>query len=501
MAQRHQSVVTFKASQVTTFAIILTLVFAGVGLVMHPGAGYPWSEYFDAYLFRVIRFSIIQALLSAFLSIAIAIPFAVLLAAHPFRGQWIVKALLNLFFILPVLTIILGVVNAFSDWFNVFGLRGILIAHLYLNVPYAIRILWNRLSRQSETQLRVAQTLGIGLLQRTLWIQWPIILDTLRPVLVLIFLLCFSSFTVVLTLGGGPANSNLEVAIYQALKFDFDPRAGVLYAAFHALIAFSAMWLTSRRDSFSMDISSADQRRLAPIKPLPLAALVVLLIILAYPLLSLISAALMNQWQGSSRLVIALWTSFKIAVGSSLVATLLALLRALDEQPGRLRRMLDFGLLVLPIMVIATGLLLLALRLNIAFKITSWMIIWLNGLMALPLILGPLSSRIRSYRAYYQPLAQSLGMSGWHSLRCIYWPAVEHIIPWCFTFSIVLSIGDLGIAAMLGSAQFVTLPILIYQAMGSYQMVLASQLTVILLGICCVCLMLAEWLGEKNTHA
>jgi thiamine transport system permease protein len=41
-------------------------------------------------------------------------------------------------------------------------------------------------------------------------------------------MLCATSFTLVLVLGGGPAATTLEVAIYQALRFDFDPNRAVL---------------------------------------------------------------------------------------------------------------------------------------------------------------------------------------------------------------------------------------------------------------------------------
>jgi thiamine transport system permease protein len=41
-------------------------------------------------------------------------------------------------------------------------------------------------------------------------------------------MLCATSFTLVLVLGGGPAATTLEVAIYQALRFDFDPGRAVL---------------------------------------------------------------------------------------------------------------------------------------------------------------------------------------------------------------------------------------------------------------------------------
>src|SRR5258705_14009113 len=45
----------------------------------------------------------------------------------------------------------------------------------------------------------------------------------------LVFMLCFASFAITLTLGGGPRWASLEAAIYEALRFDFDPpRAAVL---------------------------------------------------------------------------------------------------------------------------------------------------------------------------------------------------------------------------------------------------------------------------------
>jgi len=139
-------------SRLATFIIVFTLALAGVGLYFHPGEGYPWVSYFDRWLIKIVQFSLLQAFLSALLSVFIAIPVAWLLSYRSFKGQWFIKGLLNLFFIMPVLTVILGVVSAYSDVINVFGLVGILIAHLYLKVPYAIRILWERLERISPQQ-------------------------------------------------------------------------------------------------------------------------------------------------------------------------------------------------------------------------------------------------------------------------------------------------------------------------------------------------------------
>src|SRR3546814_18278108 len=51
-----------------------------------------------------------------------------------------------------------------------------------------------------------------------------------------VFMLCFTSFAVVLTLGGGPKATTLEVAVYQALRFDFDLGRAVTLALVQLLL-------------------------------------------------------------------------------------------------------------------------------------------------------------------------------------------------------------------------------------------------------------------------
>src|SRR5690606_42104588 len=58
-------------------------------------------------------------------------------------------------------------------------------------------------------------------------IEWPVIRRNLPGMIGLLFMLCVTSFTTVLTLGGGPRATTLEVAIYQSLHFDFDPGRAV----------------------------------------------------------------------------------------------------------------------------------------------------------------------------------------------------------------------------------------------------------------------------------
>ncbi len=70
--------------------------------------------------------------------------------------------------------------------------------------------------------MRTASQLGLG--GWWLWraVHWPAIKPVLPGVAALVFTLCFTSFAIIMTLGGGPGTTTLEVAIYQALRFEFD---------------------------------------------------------------------------------------------------------------------------------------------------------------------------------------------------------------------------------------------------------------------------------------
>lgn len=478
--------------------ILLTFVLALTGMLLHPGSGQAVTSYFDVWLVQIIRFSVTQALLSALISILLALPIAYGLSLRPFAYDWLIKALLNWLFILPVLAVVLAVIAQYSTYIDIFGLQGILIAHAYLNMPFAIRFFWERFEQVSSNHLKIANHFGLHGWNRLRWLYWPIALKASASVFSIIFLFCFSSFTVVLTLGGGPANTNLEVAIYQALKYDFDPRASFIYASVHLAIALAIVFVC--RPQFLYRQSAVKQKRQ---KNLPNAAQGLILLLLALfflsPIVQLLQRALTADWNLPTRFLEAISTSLVIGFFSALTCLSIATMKALDSaRKSVIDHTLDYGLLIVPTMVVATGLFLLALVLGIAFQLTYLLIIWLNALMAMPLLVPIIHQRIATMQIKYQCLLQLYDMKFLHRWQFIYWPAIRPVVPWCFSLAMMLSIGDLGIAALVGSADFVTLPILIYQAMGSYQMALAMQLTLILLAISALLLVLGEWIGDKR---
>ena len=112
----------------------------------------------------------------------------------------------------------LGVEYGFSPY----GLQGILLAHLFFNLPLATRLLLQALENIPVEQRQLAAQLGMNGWQQFRFVEWPALRRQILPSGALIFMLCFASFATVLSLGGGPQATTIELAIYRALSYDYD---------------------------------------------------------------------------------------------------------------------------------------------------------------------------------------------------------------------------------------------------------------------------------------
>ncbi|WP_246737332.1 hypothetical protein [Nordella sp. HKS 07] len=224
-------------------ALAAILVAIAVGLLpvatIGIGEGLLTGHIVDAYVLRILWFTLLQAGLSTLLSIAFALPVALALARLDFPGRNFLLRLFALPLALPAIVVILGIVAVYgrTGWIatltgspiNIYGLAGILLAHVFFNLPLATRLLLQQLEGIAPESWRLAAQLDFTEGARFRLIEWPQLRASLPGIASLIFLLCAASFAVVLTLGGGPSATTLEVGIYQALRFDYDPaRATVL---------------------------------------------------------------------------------------------------------------------------------------------------------------------------------------------------------------------------------------------------------------------------------
>ncbi|MDX3927522.1 MAG: thiamine/thiamine pyrophosphate ABC transporter permease [Shinella sp.] len=522
-----------------TVVLGFVLCFTGLATLMllaSSGEGTGSGGLFDAYIWRIARFTLLQAFLSTLLSVVLAIPVARALARQRrFPGRtWLIR-LAAVPLGLPALVAALGVIEIWgrqgvandllsffglSEPVSVYGLTGILIAHVFFNLPLSTRLMLSGLDRIPAEYWLASANLGMppGAVFRL--VEWPVIRRLVPGIAGLVFMLCVTSFTIVLTLGGGPGATTIEVAIYQALRFDFDPpRAvalaflqialtGVLLAALSFFVRPSDEGATAGREIRRFDGSG---RRIADAAVLLPFALFVVSPMAAIAVSGL--SADFSRLAADPLLHQALLTSLVISVTSAALCLSLAIPAAVvprlaDSRPpkatlllARILPAMSSLILLVPPVVMATGWFLILRLFADAARFAPVIIVVINALMALPFAFRVLEPAYRTHLARTGKLALSLGVTGVHRLRWIDIAALRRPILLAFAFAMALSLGDLSAVAIFGAEGFVTLPWLLFSRMGSYRTADAAGIALIL-GVLCLLLTLPSTSsrGGKDLH-
>jgi thiamine transport system permease protein len=409
---------------------------------------------------------------------------------------------------------VLGLVGVYgnSGWlpgvFPIYGLPGILLAHVFFNMPLAVRLMLTRIEAIPPESFRLGAQLGLSDGQVFRLIELPGLRSALPGIAALIFLLCMASFTVVLILGGGPSSTTLEVAIYQALKLDFDPGLAAMLSlaqlTLSALLIACAGRFASETQIFrgtAKGMVRFDGSSLMS-QALDVGALVVGAIIIIPPLASLAVSGLV-QLGVSIMLLRAMATSMAIGLTAALIAVALAW--ALADRSARSSS--SFGRLavtiamlaglIVPPAVIATGWFITLIPLGALQTFAVPLIVALSSLMALPFIATVVRPAIMESYQRHDRLCESLGLTGWARLFLIEWRVLRRPLATGFIFALLISLGDLTAVMLLGSNDIVTLPALIYRQMGQYRFGDAAGTALVLAAFC----FLLSSLAQRWSHA
>jgi len=459
----------------------------------------------NAYFVRVIKFSFYQALLSAALSVGIAIPVARALSKEQrFVGRSLIVNLYSLSLVIPTIVAIFGIVAVYgrTGWindliglvgikpFSIYGLAGILLAHVFFNMPLASQ-----------------------------YLEWSAMRQQIVGIFMLIFTLCFTSFTIVMTLGGGPSATTVEVAIYQALRYDFDISAAVSLALVQlvlcaAILVLGAMIKQSTPTGFSYRVPSdtyraPDNQRWINFVIIACATLFVLLPLLGL-LISAINPSTIKTLLHDNTLRACINTVL-IACCAALLALSMGIGILLSTRHLRIRRgktrmgngiqLLGNIILVMPPVVLGTGLFLLLRDFADVFSLALILATIINSLMALPFVLRILDGPLMQAAEHNDKLIQSLGITGWSRWRLLDWPLIRKPIGFALAVSATMAAGDLSAIALFGSERAMTLPLLLFQRMGSYRLYEAAVTAAILLLVCLALFVFFQKLVGGQKHA
>ena len=106
-----------------------------------------------------------------------------------------------------------------------------------------------------------------------------------------------------------------------------------------------------------------------------------------------------------------------------------------------------------------------------------------NALVSLPFVIRILKPSAVEIRTEFENLSRSIGLTGIFWVWWVYLRRLKRQIGFSLGVASALSMGDLGVIVLFGSGEIATLPLKIYQLMGSYRVdeALASALLLSLL--------------------
>lgn len=533
---------------------------------LFPDGVFQWDSLLQTltsnYYWRVLGFTFGQATLSTLLTLALALPCAYVFTRYRFWGKSLLMSLATLPFVLP--TVVVAAAFRALLWDNgllnetlmrLFALDSpplqiqrslivILLAHVFYNFAVAMRIIVGYWANQTVHIEEAARVLGAN--QWRLW--WNVRLPILRPAItaagLLVFIFTFTSFGVVLILGGF-RYSTLEVEIYYQTRDIFNlPVASALVLVQIAFMFVTMTLYTRLQGNMKTDLQSMalvqrrPQTRLD--KSLVGAVIGVIVMLIITPLFALVwrslsfhpQRSLFHHYQNlienrvvGSRIartmtdvigsppIEVMQNSLKFALMSTFFAVILGLLTAyLLSGRWRGAKWLD-PIFMLPLATSAVTLgfgFILTMNfngvrdaINQLFGLSiqsswdlraSWVLIPIaHVLVSMPFVVRSVLPVLRSVSRSIYEAADVLGASPWVRWMSIELPLISRAVMVGATFAFTMSMGEFGASVFVARQGNSTLPIAIERLLGQAGTAGdAYALSVLLLVVCAVSFIVIE---------
>ena len=246
------------------------------------------------------------------MTLLLGLPAAYVFARYDFPAKSVLRALTTIPFVMPTVVVGAAFVTLFgprgvlNEWLmTAFDLQRppinllysiwiILLAHAFYNATVVVRIVGGFWSTLDPRLGEAAAVLGAPRWRRTVEVTLPLLLPSIIAAAMLVFLFCFTSFGVILILGG-PRFATLEVEIYRQAVNYFNLELAVALSLIQLGFTFVVMAVYTRLQArTSMPLNSRPQsvtaRRPASWREWLVVGAVntILIVVLLSPLLALV---------------------------------------------------------------------------------------------------------------------------------------------------------------------------------------------------------------------
>ena len=494
----------------------------------------------DSFYLQRIWFTFWQAAVSTILTLAVGLPSAFVFAKYQFPGKRLLLSLTTIPFVMPPIVMALGfialigpsgVLNTFlSSTFELerppIGILNtvavVLIAHVVYEFTIVVRIVstaWERLDYRLQESARV---LGAGPWATFRLVTLPLLFPSIIAAATLVFMFTFTSFGVVLILGGSQ-NSTIEVTIYTLTAQLFQLPLAATLAIFQTLMTFLIMtsyaWLQETKivqvgfQPHQKEERSDEEKR----RRLFLGSNMILVLIILSPMLALIAKTFIDENGLNFTYIMSIFSNtqnsfffvsplkaimnsviFAIATVTLSIPLGLASAYAIGQRRAWWKNPLD-GLLMLPLGVSAV-------TLSFGFLVTfnrapfdlrgTWAIIVLaHVLIAYPFILRILLPALRAMNPALRDTARVLGASPAQVFRKIDLPILSGGLVIGASFAFAISLGEFGASLLLNRPELTTIPVVIFRFFGQpgqENLGQALAMSTLLMGMCAISFFVIE---------
>jgi thiamine transport system permease protein len=451
----------------------------------------------DPALRHVIWFTVWQAALSTVLTLAIALPGAYVVTRYNFPGRRLVRALVTVPFVLP--TVVVG--TAFAALLGPGGpLAGlgldetvwaILIAHVFFNYAVVLRTVGGLWAHLDPHQEEAARMLGAGRWRAFRAVTLPALRPAIASASAVVFLFTFTSFGVILILGG-PRFATLETEIYrQTAQLLNLPLAAALtlvqLAAVAVLLAVTARIQGREHAALRLRAAAETARppKTARERFVVGANLAVMAVVIGGPIIVLVERSLhtptgygfdfyraLDELHRGSTLFVspleAIGTSLRYAVVATVLAVVIGGCGAVALARRRGRALDALVSLPLGVSAVTVGFgFLIALDKPPLDLRTSWVLVPIaQALIAIPFVIRVMTPVLRAIDPRLREAAAMLGSPPARVWREVDLPIVARAALVAAGFAFAISLGEFGATLFIVRPTSPTVPVLIFRLLG-----------------------------------
>lgn len=456
---------------------------------------------FDAVQTRLARvgwFTLWQAVASTVLTLVAAAPLTWAVSTYRFPGKRLATALVTVPFVLP--TVVVGTAFLALGWRDSMG--AILAAHVFFNIAVVVRTVSTLWSRIDPALHEAARTLGAPPWRVFTGVTLPLLRPALAAAASIVFLFTFTSFGVVLILGGFQY-ATLEVEIYRQAVTLFDlPLAAVLAVIQMAGVSLALLAYSRYQERTSVTWTLDREADLPRPRGKTLVAVVLAVAgtigALAIPLTALVGRSLGTGAYSRlftadpvvGRPISAAGNSLAYAATAMALAAVVGLLAAtvITRRGSRLSQWFDV-VLMLPLGTSAVTVgfgFIVALDWPVDIRASAWLVPVAHALVAVPFMVRTTVPTLRSIETDTRHAATMLGASPFQVWRTIDFPIVSRAALVGAAFSFVISLGEFGATSFIARPGTGTIPTMIWRLLsrpGPTNFGMAMALAVVLAGI------------------